>query len=184
MITTAQATNILSLLTIVGQILVVAIVFALLIKARKVLKFIAKHALLGVFAVSLSALLGSLFYSDVLGYEPCKLCWYQRILMYPQVFLYGLALLKKDKKIADYGILLSIVGAVIAGYHYLLQIGAAPSLACGVVGYSVHCSQRFVLQYGYITIPMMAFTVFLLIIVLLLTLKAGLTKKSRLFLDS
>lgn len=178
MITTAQATNILSLLTIVGQILAVAIVFALLIKARKVLKFIAKHALLGVFAVSLSALLGSLFYSDIAGYEPCKLCWYQRVLMYPQALLYGLAILKKDKKIADYGILLSIVGAVIAGYHYLLQIGFLPSVSCGVVGYSVSCSQRFVLQYGYITIPMMALSAFLLIAALLTVLKFSNKKKA------
>ena len=107
---------------------------------------------------------GSLIYSDVIGYEPCKLCWFQRIFMYPQVFLLALALWKKDKNIIDYTALLSIFGAIIAGYHYLLQLGIAPDLSCGAVGYSVSCAQRFVMNFGYITLPLMAFTAFLMIL--------------------
>jgi len=86
--------------------------------------------------------------------------------MYPQVFLLGLALYKKDLGMAPYSLLLSSVGAVIAFYHYLLQLNIVPSLPCSAVGYSVSCSQIFVMNFGYITIPLMAFTAFLLLAIL------------------
>lgn len=117
--------------------------------------------------VALVAMVGSLIYSEIIGYEPCKLCWLQRIFMYSQVILLGMALFKKDYKIISYSIVLSIIGAIIAGYHYLLQLGVASGLPCSAVGYSVSCSQRFVMQYGYITIPMMALSAFVLITLLL-----------------
>lgn len=87
--------------------------------------------------------------------------------MYPQVLLLGIALFKKDKGISDYIISLSVIGALIALYHYLLQIDVAPEVSCDIVGYSVSCVQRFVMQFGYITIPMMSFTAFLLITMLM-----------------
>ncbi|OGZ79497.1 MAG: hypothetical protein A2312_00255 [Candidatus Staskawiczbacteria bacterium RIFOXYB2_FULL_32_9] len=134
--------------------------------------FFGKYALFFAFVVVLIATLGSLFYSEVAGYEPCKLCWFQRILMYPQVIILGMAFLKKDIGVVSYSIVLSAIGVVIAGYHYLLQIGvASSSVGCSVVGYSISCAQRFVMGFGYITIPMMAFTAFLLIIVFMVTLK-------------
>ena len=58
----------------------------------------------------------------------------------------------------------TIFGAAIAGYHYLLQLGWLPSLICEAVGYSAGCSQRFVMNFGYITLPLMSFTAFLLLI--------------------
>jgi hypothetical protein len=86
--------------------------------------------------------------------------------MYPQTILLAIALCKKNGMLAIYNnLVLSILDAVIAGCHYLLQIGAAPELPCSAVGYSASCSQRFVMQFGYITIPMMAFTAFSLIII-------------------
>ena len=63
--------------------------------------------------------------------------------------------------------MLSIIGAVIAAYHYLLQLNIAPSLPCSAVGYSVSCSQVFVMNFGYITIPLMSLTVFSLIAMLM-----------------
>ena len=123
------------------------------------------------FLVSLGATVGSLFLSEIAQFEPCKLCWFQRIFMYPQVFLLGIALWKKDLGIYTYSIALSAIGAIIAGYHYLLQIGVAPALPCSAVGYSADCSQRFILQFGYITIPLMAFSAFLLILLLNLNAK-------------
>ncbi|OGY68707.1 MAG: hypothetical protein A3B94_01990 [Candidatus Jacksonbacteria bacterium RIFCSPHIGHO2_02_FULL_43_10] len=116
-------------------------------------------------------MLGSLFYSEIAGYEPCQLCWWQRILMYPQVILLGVAWLKEDQGIVLYSIALSSLGALIAGYNYLLQIGFVPSIGCSAVGYSINCSQRFVMQFGYITIPMMALTAFLLIISFMIVFK-------------
>lgn len=82
--------------------------------------------------------------------------------MYPQVFLMGVALYRRDISMRVYGLVLSSVGAVLALWHYLGQLGFG-TLPCSAVGYSVSCADRFVMQYGYITIPMMAFSAFLLI---------------------
>ena len=170
--------QILSLLAIIAQIIIVGLFLVLLLdKNRVFFSFIKKYALLFSFIVALTATLGSLFYSEIAGFEPCKLCWFQRIFMYPQVILLGLALIKKGREIVAYTIGLSLPGAVIAGYHYLLQLGVVPSLSCSVVGYSVSCSQRFVMNFGYITIPLMSFTAFLLIILLQLT-KRGYNKNA------
>ena len=155
-------------LTVFSQVTIVFLLLALITKKfQRSLKFFGKHALLLSFVIVLTATISSLTYSDIIGYEPCKLCWLQRTFMYPQVIILGLALWKKDKNIEDYPLALSAIGAFIASYHYLLQLGVAPALPCSAVGYSVSCAQRFVMQYGYITIPMMALTTFVLVIVLL-----------------
>ena len=163
--------QILLVLTIIGQIIVAVIIVSFATKQDNILNFFAKHALVFSFTVALVVTLGSLFYSEITGYEPCKLCWFQRILMYPQVILLVLALLKKDNGIVLYSLSLSFIGALIAGYHYLLQFGIAPSIGCSAVGYSVDCAKRFIMGFGYITIPMMSLTSFLLIISFMLVLK-------------
>ena len=165
---TAIVTNILSLLTIVGQVLIVIILFYLIfcnthIQDHWILKKLWQHGLLFSFIVALTSMVGSLFYSEIAKYDPCKLCWWQRIFMYPQAFLLGIALWKKDANIALYSIALSVMGAIIAGYHYLLQLNIVPAIPCSAMGYSVACAKRFVLNYGYVTIPLMTFTAFILI---------------------
>ena len=168
---TATTNLILSSLTVIGQLIIVGLLISFVARNQKfsnsLIQFFGKNALVFAFVVALIATAGSLLYSEIIGFEPCKLCWFQRIFMYPQVVLFGLTLWKRNYGIAFYGIALSTIGAVISAYHYLLQIGVAPSLPCSAVGYSVSCSQRFVLQFGYITIPMMALTAFLLIILFL-----------------
>lgn len=160
---TAITNNILSILTIIANILSVLVIVILIAKKPAAwLKAIKHYALPATFLIALIATLGSLTYSEIIGYEPCKLCWLQRIFFYPQLILIGLAWLKKDYKIFDYIITLSLIGALFASYHYLLQIGAAPSIPCSALGYSQSCSQNFVLRYGYITIPMMALSGFIL----------------------
>lgn len=172
---TATTNLILSSLTVIGQLIIVGLLISFIAHDQKIsnslIKFFGENALVFAFAVAFIATAGSLFYSEVIGFEPCKLCWFQRIFAYPQVVLLGLALWKRGYGIAPYGIALSVIGVVISAYHYLLQIGVAPPLPCSAVGYSVDCSQRFVLQFGYITIPMMAITAFLLIIFFLQTQK-------------
>lgn len=154
--------QILSILTVAGQASIMVLLLALILKNNSVWRLVSRHALAAVFIISLIAILGSSFYSEVAGYEPCKLCWFQRIFLYPQVFLAGLAMWYRDRGILRYIVWLSGLGAVIALYHYLLQLGVGPNLSCGAVGYSVSCAQRFVLSFGYITIPLMAFTAFIL----------------------
>ena len=163
----------LSLLTLLSQIVIAAYVVLFLFykNKRKIpfLPFFARHALLLSFIVALTATLGSLFFSEIVKFEPCKLCWYQRIFMYPQVLLLGLALYKKTEEILDYSIALSLLGGSVALYHYLLQIGIIPAetFKCSTVGYSVSCTEKFATSFGYITLPLMAFTAFLTIALLL-----------------
>ena len=166
--------QILAYLTVIGQIAVIVMLVNLTVfKGKSTLaEIINQKSLFLTFIVALVATLGSLFYSEIAGYEPCKLCWFQRILMYPQVILLGMAFWKKDQGMAAYGLVLSVLGAVIAAYHYLLQIGVVSVLPCSAVGYSADCSQRFTMNFGYITIPMMAFTAFLMIIFILMTQKS------------
>lgn len=164
----------LEVLTLVGGIFVVAVVLVYLyglLSGKKSLihrinGLLRHHYLLFGLIVSLIATLGSLFYSNIMQFNPCGLCWWQRIFMYPQVVLFAVALWKRDIKIARYVLPLSMIGGAIAAYHYALQIGAvSSSLPCSAVGYSASCTELFFVAYGYITIPMMALTAFLMLII-------------------
>jgi disulfide bond formation protein DsbB len=133
-------------------------------------RYLGKNAILFALLVSLTSTFGSLYFSDVLGFEPCKLCWYQRIFIYPQVLLFltaGFAYGGR-RTVFNFSLPLSVVGALFAGYHYILQIGFfnKDSVSCAIVGYSSSCSETFALTFGYITIPLMALTAFVMIIVL------------------
>lgn len=110
--------------------------------------------------------LGSLYLSEIAGYLPCKLCWFQRICMYPQVLLLGVAALRGDLPGARrYARPLAAVGAVIAIYHYQLErIPNEPSLTCSL---ELPCSEALVNMWGFVSIPFMALAGFLLIVTLL-----------------
>ena len=161
------------LLAIVAQLAVIWLLLSWLF-GWKSPEFARSHALLLAFATALIATLGSLTYSEILGYEPCKLCWIQRIFMYPQALILGLAIWGKHKGVnalLDVSLVLSVIGALVAAYHYLMQLGIVPEGSCAAVGYSVSCAKVFVMQFGYITIPLMAFSAFLLIIASLMLLR-------------
>lgn len=154
----------LSLLTLIANIGIV--VFLLFKKFRDYIITIAnKYGLVFAYIVSVIATLGSLFLSEVAHFTPCLLCWYQRILMYPQAIILLVALFMKfTKEIKYYCIALSGVGFVLALYHYYLQLFGDPTTPCSTVGISVSCASRPFTHFGYITIPFMAATAFLLII--------------------
>ena len=117
------------------------------------------------FPVALIATLGSLYYSEVAGFIPCTLCWYQRILMYPLVLLIPVGLILRDEFLPRYVLPLSTLGMGIAAYHYLTQWGLfAESAACRV---GVPCSGRYVSYLGFITIPFMALIAFTLITIIM-----------------
>lgn len=130
-------------------------------------KFVERHALLLMFVVAFVATAGSLFLSEVAGWTPCKYCWIQRIFMYPQVVLLGIALWKRDNKVALYILALSILGMLMAGHHYTEQVEQALNpvpvdelVPCDASGDCARTEINF--RYGYITIPMMALTAFVL----------------------
>ena len=165
-----------SSLTVAAQIVSVFLVASLYskkIESLPVISLIKKRGILIALVVSTIATVGSLTYSDIIGYAPCTFCWFQRIFMYPQVLLMTLALIVRDSAVKLYGAALSIIGAAIALFHYLGQLGVT-DLPCSAVGVSVSCTQRSVFQFGYITIPLMAFSAFLLIaLVLTLSMRKG-----------
>ncbi len=121
-----------------------------------------KYLLYLAWLQSVSATLGSLFYSEIMHYNPCVLCWYQRILMYPLVILIAVGILRKDAKLDLYVLPLSIIGMLISFYHVLLQKGFLPeSVAPCAIGAS--CTVKYVGYFGFITIPVMSFAAFSLI---------------------
>jgi disulfide bond formation protein DsbB len=116
-------------------------------------------------AVALTATLGSLYFSEVRGYLPCNLCWYQRILMYPLVVIIAVGLLRQDINLPYYVLPLTLFGQGIATYHYLLEktnIFSAPT-ACQA---GIPCTTPWINWYGFITIPFLAMSAFFLITVL------------------
>ena len=120
------------------------------------------------FAVALISSLGSLYYSEVAGFVPCSLCWYQRIFMYPMVALAGLALVRRDPGVWPYGALLAAVGLAIALYHVTIQF--QPALDVGACGMGVPCTARYLAVFGFDSIPVMSSVGFLLLLALFLLL--------------
>lgn len=129
--------------------------------------FFRTYSLYLAWVVSIVATCGSLYLSEVLLFEPCRLCWFQRIFMYPQVILLGIASYKDDRKIISYVLPLSIIGGSISIFHYLEQM--IPSFAkvapCSV---GISCSFDPLNWFGFITIPLLALIAFVMIIFLLL----------------
>lgn len=136
----------------------------------------AENLLLLIWVQSFIALAGSLFYSEVMGYVPCELCWIQRILMYPLVVIYGLAAIKKEVSMALPGLILSGIGMFVSTYHYLVQ--KLPALqdtgdACGLIP----CNLTYVNYFGFITIPFLAGIAFIVIFILHLMLLKEIRRK-------
>jgi disulfide bond formation protein DsbB len=165
--------NLLATLTLVGDVIIIVVLLLLaaqlLFKANYLLqlkKLISPHAYLGTFIVSLVATLGSLFFSEVAKWEPCVLCWYQRVLMYPQTLLLYTGIMRNERVLKPYLLILNSVGAMIATYHYMIQRDPSLSLLpCTASGPSCTFVPNF--YYGYISIPFMALTAFVLIILLM-----------------
>ncbi len=122
-----------------------------------------ENGLIFLFTVSLVATLGSLYFSDIRGYEPCTLCWYQRIFMYPIVLISAIALFQKNALIALTTAIFALLGGSISLYHYgiqKLQFLSDNVPACG----NVSCTGQYINWLGFITIPFLALTVFLMIL--------------------
>ncbi len=148
-------------------VILVLVSFIFFPKSRlKIINFIGKNGILFAFLVALFSTLASLFYSQIIGFAPCQLCWYQRIFMYPLVLILFVALVKKDHHVIDYALSLAFVGGTISLYHNYVYFGGK-SLSCGIFARGASCLQPYVLEFGYVTIPIMALTAFALIIIFL-----------------
>ncbi|QQD85117.1 disulfide oxidoreductase [Jeotgalicoccus sp. ATCC 8456] len=118
-----------------------------------------------IFIVSLFATLGSLYFSEIRLYEPCEMCWYQRILMYPIVILSLIGVIKEDNNVRLYARVMSGIGILVSTYHYGLQkIPALGESANACMG--VSCTVQYINWGGFITIPLLALTAFFIIFIL------------------
>lgn len=157
--------RILVYLALLAQIIFFVVVSLLFFERPRfyISDFISKNISWLSFAIAMTATLGSLFFSEIKGFNPCKLCWYQRIFMYPQVFLMGMAMLKKEKTIYRYSLLLLLVGALVALYHNFIIYFPSKAVICSASGALDSCVTKFVLGLGYVTIPLMSLTAFALL---------------------
>jgi len=118
------------------------------------------------FMVALVATLGSLYLSEVAHFVPCRLCWYQRIAMYPLPVLLGIAWWRHDESVRWYAVPLASIGGCISIYHILVE--HFPSLESSRVCEAANpCTIRWVERFGFLTIPAMALCAFALIVALL-----------------
>lgn len=156
-----------------GIVVCMALIYTLLLPSDKfsktLSKFVSKNILYIGFLISLAAMVSSLVYSDVIGYPPCMLCWYARVLFYPQVFLFGRAIIKKDFNIVPYSMILTVLGVILMAYHSTIVITGESVLPCAASG--VSCLSRDVFAFGFITIPFMGIVGFVSLLLSLLVYK-------------
>jgi disulfide bond formation protein DsbB len=119
--------------------------------------------------VSVSTL-GSLFFSHVMEFAPCVLCWYQRICLFPLVIILATGLFPFDKRVVKFALPLAIAGGLTAFYHTLLYSGIIPQ-ELQPCSQGVSCTQKYIDLFGFLTIPMLSLLSFSTIITLLCILK-------------
>lgn len=113
------------------------------------------------FVVAAVATAGSLYFSEVAGFIPCRLCWFQRIFMYPLAIITLVGSLRRDEYLPSYVLPFSIIGMGISTYHVLLEKGVfPPSPTCAL---DVPCNVSYVNYFGFLTIAGLALIAFTLI---------------------
>jgi disulfide bond formation protein DsbB len=169
----------LALLGVVGQALVAVVALAgvaalvgFAAPLRRLRALLWGYELWTAFLVAAVATGGSLFFSEIAGFVPCELCWYQRICMYPLSLLTLFAAAHNDYRVSRYLLPFPVVGAGVSTYHLLIEnsVIAEPS-ACRVGG--AGCAVKWIDEFGYVTIPTLALTGFLLLVALLAFAAAG-----------
>src|SRR5262249_2399347 len=125
--------------------------------------FLWGYELWAAFVVAALATGGSLFFSEIAGFVPCELCWYQRICMYPLALLTLFAAVHGDYRVPRYLLPFPVVGACVSIYHLRIENAwiREPS-ACRIGG--AGCAVRWIDEFGYVTIPTLALTAFVLLI--------------------
>ena len=154
-----------ALLALLSLAIALGLVVYRLVKGPDASLLLGNKAIWLAWLVALVATIGSLIYSEVIHFEPCRYCWFQRIAMYPLAIILLVGAIRREFQVKDYALPLSLIGLGISIYHYLLQ--TFPSIeeggACGIVS----CSAKYVDIFGFISIPFMAGSGFIVISILL-----------------
>jgi disulfide bond formation protein DsbB len=119
--------------------------------------------------------LGSLFFSHIMEFAPCVLCWYQRICLFPLVIILATGLFPFDKRVVKFSLPLAIAGWLTAFYHNLLYQGIIPQ-DLQPCSQGVSCTEKYIDLFGFLTIPMLSLLSFSIIIILLSLLKRRTSK--------
>lgn len=121
--------------------------------------------------VSIVATLGSLYFSEIRGFIPCELCWFQRIFMYPLTLILGIGTFQNDQSVRRFVLPMAIIGGSISLFHYLEQKVPGFS-AIKPCSQGVPCTTQYINWFGFITIPFLALTAFTLITIFMLLVKS------------
>ncbi len=154
-------------LVLFSHVLFIVFVLALLAKGswgKFIIEFIGKRAVLFGLLIAIASVFGSLFYSQIIGFDPCVLCWWQRVFLYPLVVIFGMALWKKSDSAFLYATPLAILGGLVAAYQTYALLGGPSLLPCTAL--DGDCSKIYVMAFGYITIPTMSLTISLYVLLL------------------
>ncbi len=176
MIFYAAVARTLGVLAIVAVAVAIVLVFALVRPAgrawlRATFSDRERHPIGWAWVAVLLATAGSLYFSEVMGFIPCLLCWYQRIAMYPLLLVLGVGVLRGDPGVWRYALPLSLIGLSVSAYHVALQY--QPSLEIVPCTTGVPCTMRYVAVFGFISIPAMAGAVFMMVSALLLAVRVA-----------
>lgn len=167
---TALAVLAIVLQFLLAALLVLALAATVSARARGALVEVRETLLGGelwlAWAIAAVATAGSLYFSEIADFQPCRLCWMQRIAMYPLAVVLLVAALRRDLRGAVlYAAAFPLIGALISGYH--LYIEANPEAESASCKAGVPCSVKWIDEFGYVTLPMLALTAFLAIAALL-----------------
>jgi disulfide bond formation protein DsbB len=177
LMSTDQVSLFLALLAMLAEIAAVGLVAAVVVHAVRpaarwpvdLLDAVRPVALLFAAGVAIVSTLGSLYYSEIADFPPCRLCWFQRIGMYPLALILSIAAWRRDPAVRWYALPLAVAGGLVSVYHVLVE--RYPSLESGSCDPTNPCSIIWVERLGYLTIPTMALSGFALVAVLLFLAK-------------
>jgi disulfide bond formation protein DsbB len=175
-IETIQSVN--SILGIFGVLGILSTIFLVVdMRGQRMLApYISSWGLHAALFVAVVASILSLVYSEVFGLIPCGLCWFERMMLFPQVLIIGAALYFKDTFAPVHGIVLSGIGLIISLYHHYLQMGGSAFVKCPAAGVGSDCAKRFFFEFGFITFPLMSAILFAFLIALYLYIRKERTK--------
>jgi len=166
----------LAVLSVVGQVVVALLLLTGLLSVAgvsvplgAVQRIARRREVWGAFVVAAVATGGSLYISEIAGYQPCELCWFERVCVFALSILLLLFAWQGEARLTRYLIPFPLAGAAVSVYHLLIENGAIKESAfcrsnpAGVV-YGARCSLRWFNEFGYVSITVLALTAFLLLI--------------------
>jgi hypothetical protein len=160
--------TILAIGTIALQLFILVTIIAWVAKAPFA-PWVARNSSWILRVLFVGATLGSIIYAEFLGFAPCVLCWYQRLVIFPMAILLFTADITKNALLRTQTLIFTSAGLAVALFHNYITIFPSAGDVCGIDG--VSCTVLYVFKFGYVTIPMMSATV--LLAGVLLTLLAG-----------